>query len=161
MAGATVPYQSVRKGAAPVVDGRPLAPDDCVIAYGTWPFAREIQLHQRWIPGAWCDPENLDCACYFAHFGRFLLNQHHTILPGVEAIRQQERLFSVFGKDGEVFARPTGCHKLFTGRRIGRDSFASALAPTLRPGIVGRDRPTEGDRAGVAPGRGGGSRPGG
>jgi hypothetical protein len=130
MAGDVVPYQSLKQGSAPVVCGRPLAPEACVIGYGTFPFARQIQLHHRWVPGAWCSAENLDCATYFAYFGKFLLNQHYALLPGVEAVRQREWLFSVFGKDEEVFARPTGCHKLFVGRRIGRETFANALAPT-------------------------------
>src|SRR3954469_17993585 len=51
-------------------------------------------------------------------------------MPGVEAIRQRDWLFSVFGRDERVFARPTSCHKLFVGRCIDRDSFAAALAPT-------------------------------
>src|SRR5262249_28269409 len=38
--------------------------------------------------------------------------------------------FSILGEDDEVFARPTGCHKLFVGRLISRDAFPSALAPT-------------------------------
>jgi hypothetical protein len=84
----------------------------------------------RWIPGAWCTPENLDCSTYFAHFGKFLLNQRYTILPGIEAIRLGDWLFSVFAENDEVFARPTGCTKLFTGRRIPRESFADALSPT-------------------------------
>jgi hypothetical protein len=130
MAAEMVPHQSLKKGTAPVIDGRQLRPDDCVIGYGTLPFARQIQLHQRWIPGAWCTPENLDCATYFAYFGRYLLNQHYAIMPGVEAIRQRDWLYSVFGRDDEVFARPTSCHKLFVGRRIPRDAFADALAPT-------------------------------
>ena len=130
MATDVVPHQSLKKGSAPVIDGQPLPPDSCVIGYGTFPFAREIQLHQRWVPGAWCNPEHLDCATYFAFFGKFLLNQHYAILPGVEAIRQRDWLFSVFGRGDEVFARPTSCHKLFVGRRIGRETFNSALAPT-------------------------------
>src|SRR5262249_47657684 len=72
---------------------------------------------------------NLDCSTYFAYFGRFLLNQYYTILPGVEAIRQRDWLFSVFGKNDAVFARPSGCQKTFTGRCIPKDSFAAALSP--------------------------------
>jgi hypothetical protein len=130
MAADVVPHQSLKKGSAPVIDGQPLPQDACVIGYGTFPFAREIQLHQRWVPGAWCNPEKLDCATYFAYFGKFLLNQHYAILPGVEAIRQRDWLFSVFGRGEEVFARPTSCHKLFVGRRISRETFNNALAPT-------------------------------
>jgi hypothetical protein len=130
MAAEVVPHQSLRKGSAPVVGGQPLAPEACVLGYGTFPFAQQILLHQHWLPGAWCSAQNLDCAAYFAYFGRFLLNQHYAIMPGVEAIRQRDWLFSVFGRDERVFARPTSCHKLFVGRCIDRDSFAAALAPT-------------------------------
>jgi hypothetical protein len=130
MAGELVPHQVLRKGSAPVIGGQPLAPDMCVLGYGTFPFARQIQLHHRWVPGAWISAENLNCAVYFAYFGGYLLNQHYAIMPGVEAIRQRDWLFSVFGRDNQVFARPTSCHKLFVGRCIDRESFAASLAPT-------------------------------
>ncbi len=130
MAADFVPYRALKKGSDIVVDGQSIGPTDCVIGYGTYPFARQIQLHHRWIPGAWCHPVNLDCTAYFAYFGNYLLNQNYIIMPGIEAIRQRDWLFSVFGEDDEVFARPTGCHKLFVGRLISRESFASALAPT-------------------------------
>jgi hypothetical protein len=130
MTAEIVPHQALKKGAVPVVGGQALSPESCVIGYGTLPFARQIQLHHRWVPGAWCTPENLDCAAYFAYFGKFLLNQHYAIMPGVEAIRQRDWLFSVFGREEQVFARPTSCHKLFVGRLINRDDFNSALAPT-------------------------------
>jgi hypothetical protein len=130
MAAEVIPFSALQKERNLVVGGRALAEGDCVIGYGTFPFAREIQLHRRWVPGAVCNADNLDCSCYFAHFGRFLLNQNYTIMPGVEAIRQRDWLFEVLGKDDEVFARPTGCHKVFTGRCIFKDDFASALGPT-------------------------------
>jgi len=125
-----VPHTSLQKGQNLLVGGQPLPEDACVIGYGTFPFTRQIQLHHRWVPGAWASPENLDCTSYFGYFGRFLLNQQYAIVPGVEAIRQQEWLLRVFGRDEEVFVRPTGCHKLFTGRLISKESFATGLAPT-------------------------------
>lgn len=125
-----VPFKALQKGQSLIAGGQPLTDDACVIGYGTFPFARQIQLHRRWVPGAWANPENLDCTTYFGHFGKFLLNQRYVILPGVEAIRQQDWLFEVFGRDEMVFARPTGCHKLFTGRLISKDAFAPGLAPT-------------------------------
>src|SRR6516165_10524559 len=81
MAAEVVPHQAIRTGTIAAA-GRPLADGDCVVGYGTFPFAREIHLHRRWTPGAWCDPQRLDCTCYFAHLGRFLLNEHYAILPG-------------------------------------------------------------------------------
>ena len=131
MAAEVVPYQALKKGAAPILaGGQPLAPDGCVLGYGTYPFAQQILLHHRWTPGAWCSASNLDCATYYERVGRFLLNQRHEILSGVEAIRQADRLFAEFGREDRVFARPTSAHKLFVGRCIDRDSFATALAPT-------------------------------
>ena len=130
MAAAVVPHRSLRAVAAPTVGGEAIPSEGCVIGYGTYPFAQQILLHRRWAPGAWCSAERLDCATYLAYFGRHMLNQHSALLPGVEAIRQRDWLFSVFGRDGRVFARPTSCHKLFVGRCIDRDSFAAALAPT-------------------------------
>jgi hypothetical protein len=124
MAAEVVPFRALQQGKGVPEDGV------CVIGYGTFPFAREIQLHRRWIPGAWCDPANLDCTTYFAHLGKYLLNRHYAILPGVEAIRQRDWLYEVFGKGDEVFARPAGCHKIFTGRCIYKDDFAAALGPT-------------------------------
>jgi hypothetical protein len=130
MSAEVISHQLLRTGSTPVVGGKPLPPEGCVISYGTFPFAQQILLHQSWIPGAWCSAQNLDCAVYFAYFGRYLLNQHYCILPGVEAIRQRDWLYSLFGQDERLFARPTSCHKLFVGRCIDKDLFADALAPT-------------------------------
>jgi hypothetical protein len=130
MTAEVLPFRVLLREKDVAAAGHLLADGDCVLAYGTFPFARQVQLHRRWAPGAWCDPARLDCACYFAHFGKYLLNQHYALLPGVEAIRQRDWLLDVFGKDNEVFARPSGCHKVFTGRRIARDDFAAALGPT-------------------------------
>lgn len=130
MTGEVVPHQALKKGAVAVVGGEPLLDEACVVGYGTFPFARQIQIHHRWAPGAWCSEENLDCTVYYAYYGRFLLNQNYAVMPGVEAIRQRDWLFSTFGVDDELFARPASCNKLFVGRCVGRDSFESALAPS-------------------------------
>src|SRR5258708_6457278 len=93
MAAQVVPHQALKKDATRIeVDGRIIAPDACVIGYGTYPFAQQILLHHSWTPGAWCSAENLDCKTYYAYFGQHLLNQHYAIMPGVEAIRQRDWL---------------------------------------------------------------------
>jgi hypothetical protein len=144
-----VRYRELVKGPLPLVGGTPLGPDDRVIFYGTYPSMRHIQIHHCWIPGGWCSPENLDCGCYYTHFAQFLLNHRHTITTGEDSIRRSDELFEEFGEGGEVFARPTGVHKLFVGRRVSRDTFATALAPTrydpattvliARPREIGRE----------------------
>jgi hypothetical protein len=50
-------------------------------------------------------------------------------LPAAEAIRKRDQLYEEFGPDDEVFARPAGCNKLFTGRCVYKDDFASAMSP--------------------------------
>jgi hypothetical protein len=50
-----VPHQALKRGATVTVAGMPLGPEACVIGYGTYPFARQIQLHHPWAPGAWCN----------------------------------------------------------------------------------------------------------
>lgn len=106
-----------------------LPEDVCVIACGSYPFVHHIQVHRHWVPGGWCDAARLACSAYSAHFGRYWLNRRYTLLPGVEAIRTADVLFDTFGRGGEVFVRPDGCQKLFTGRRVKREDFAAALAP--------------------------------
>jgi hypothetical protein len=130
MACGFVRHRELVKGPPPGVDGRTLTSGDCVIVYGTYPTVRQAQLHSGWVPAGWLDPDALDCAAYYPHFEPYLLNRRHEILPEVEALRDADRLFEEFGVGGEVFARPTGVHKLFVGRRISRGQWESALAPT-------------------------------
>jgi hypothetical protein len=138
-----VTYREIVKGPPP------LPPGACAIVYGTYPTVRHAMLRCGWLPGGWCSPENLDCAAYYPHFADFLLNWRHEILPGVAAIREKERLFREFARDGRVFARPTSVHKLFVGRLIAEEDFERALAPTrynpesrvviAEPGELGRE----------------------
>jgi hypothetical protein len=87
-------------------------------------------LKLGWVPGGWCSPENLDCTTYYPHFAEFLLNARCEILTGVNALREKDRLFREYGRNGRVFARPTSVHKLFVGRLIADGDFETALAPT-------------------------------
>src|SRR5262245_15654591 len=109
--------------------GRRLADDDCVVACGSFPFVRFVQMHRRWVPGGWCNPENLACSSYYTPLARYLLNQRHVITTGIEAIRDQAAIIAALGRGGRVFVRPDGCQKLFTGRVVTEAEFATALAP--------------------------------
>ncbi|PQO39260.1 hypothetical protein C5Y96_05225 [Blastopirellula marina] len=114
-----------------------LTEEACVVLWGTLPLMQQIQLRRSWVPGGWCNTENLACATYYSYFGAYLLNDHHTILPGVEAICLQEQLFAEFGDGDEVFVRPSSVHKLFAGRVAYKDDFRDAIAasrydPTTR-----------------------------
>lgn len=125
-----VPHAALKQGTAPIVGGQFLGDGACAIGYGTFPFARQNQLHHRWTPGAWCNPATLDCAAYYAYFGRHLLNERYAILPGVEAIRQADWLFDTFARDGSrVFVRPAACDKLFVGRAVARATVLPQSSP--------------------------------
>jgi hypothetical protein len=107
----------------------PLTEEDCVVCYSSFPMAHFIQEQRAWTPGSWCAFDNLACSTYYAYWGRYLLNARYTMLPGVEAIRQQDFLYEVFGQSGEVSVRPNTVEKLFVGRCVGQEEFASAIAP--------------------------------
>lgn len=64
MAAEVVPYPALKKGAAPIVaGGRALAPDDCVLGYGTYPFAQQILLHHRWTRARGVRPRTSTARC--------------------------------------------------------------------------------------------------
>ena len=109
--------------------GRPLADDACVICFSSFPMARFVQKNRGWRPGSWCAFDNLACSTYYAYFGPYLLNDRYVLLPGVEAIRQQNFLYETLARDGEIFVRPNTVEKLFTGQCVKQNDFAAVLEP--------------------------------
>jgi hypothetical protein len=114
-------------GVVPQVGGHRLTAKDCVVFSGTYPLMRHIQLHYRWIPGGWCTAEHFDCACYYPHFRQQMLNRDHAVLGIDEALTHVEDVFARFARDGQLFVRPCGVQKTFTGRCMDREQFVSAL----------------------------------
>jgi hypothetical protein len=130
MVCAEVDYRPGKKPPDDILGCPAIDDQACVVLWGTLPLMQQIQLHHRWVPGGWCEIENLACSTYYAHFRPFLLNSNCQMLPGVEAIRLQEQLFAEFGPEDEVFVRPSSVHKLFTGTVAYKDDFADAIAPS-------------------------------
>jgi hypothetical protein len=149
MSAEVVPHRALTKGPPPTAGGQPIPPGARVLGYGTFPFARQLQLRSGWVPGAWCDPDRLDCAAYYPPFGPHLLNQEFTILTGVEAIARRDELFERYAVDDRLFVRPTACDKTFVGRCLDPETFVGALGPVridpaaqvlvARPREVGRE----------------------
>lgn len=110
--------------------GNALTDEDCVISHSSFPMAHFVQEKRRWVPGSWCHFHNLACSTYYAYFGEYLLNACYTLLPGIEAIRQQQFLLDTFGQDGKVFVRPNTVEKLIPGRCVTAADYVDALAPT-------------------------------
>src|SRR5262245_47494549 len=126
---AMVDYQPGKRPPDDIRNCPHLADDACVVVWGTLPLMQQIQIHHKWIPGGWCHLQNLDCVTYYQHFGPWLLNSRHAMLTGVEATRQQQKLFDQYGREDELFVRPSCVHKLFTGCVVYRDDFRDAIAP--------------------------------
>lgn len=114
-------------GVIPKIAGQSLGPGARVVFSGTYPLMREIQLKHSWIPGGWCTIENFDCSEYYQHFSGYLLNEPFRILSIENALAQQKELFEQFGDQDQIFLRPTGMEKLFTGCCVSREDFASIL----------------------------------
>jgi len=121
--------RSFLNGIVPVVGGHRLTDQDCVIFSGTYSLMRHIQLHHRWIPGGWCSAERFDCSSYYPYFQRHLFNRSHQIMTVDVALSQVREIFARFGRDDQVFVRPCGVQKTFTGRCVDREAFADALQP--------------------------------
>jgi hypothetical protein len=116
-------------GVGPLPGGGQLPDDACVIFCGTYPCWHFLRKSRAWVPGGWCSADNLACTTYYARFGPHLLNQRYTVLPAAEAVRHRDAVYDYLGRGDEVFVRPNGCQKLFTGRRVARDDFVAALGP--------------------------------
>lgn len=125
-----VDYQPGKQPPADIQTTATLPDDACAILWGTLPLMQQIKLTRSWIPGGWCNVGHFECSVYYSYFGRYLLNNYYTILPGVEAIRLQDQLFEAFGSNDEVFVRPSGVLKTFTGKVVYREDFRNSLAPS-------------------------------
>jgi hypothetical protein len=98
--------------------------EDCVYLDG--PIRCTLLTRQNrpnWIPGSWHDPEHYRCMTYYAHWGKYITQQHYAFLPLGEVYRRRDWIYEAFGKDGQVFLRPDYGEKLFTGQVVAVENF--------------------------------------
>ncbi|KKN26708.1 hypothetical protein LCGC14_0871880 [marine sediment metagenome] len=106
-------------------------PDDaCVIFHGSLNLGRQLQRQKPWIPGSFCTLDNFKCSKYYAHYGKYLINQRYVMLPLAELKRRKEELFHRFDPqfehlpgDPQVFVRPNTGFKTFTGQVLSESNF--------------------------------------
>ena len=96
--------------------------EDCVVFYGTLNLGRQIQKQKGWVPGAYCNFQNLTCITYFSHWGKYLLNNHYLMMPILEIYRQSNHIYNTF-KTSYIFIRPDSGAKTFTGQLINLDNL--------------------------------------
>jgi hypothetical protein len=102
--------------------------DSCILFKGTSSLLRHIRRTRRWVPGGWCNFENLACSKYYACFGNFLLNRNYAILPVAEAQRLEDRLCAQLARKGQIFVRPDSMDKSFSGKLVDVEELELFLA---------------------------------
>ncbi len=108
-------------------------PNDCVICYGDIDFVRQLRAKAPFIPGAWCNFENMKCSTYYAYLGEHLLNRDYLMVPVGDLSRRWDR-FTLLGSSS-LFIRPDSGAKPFTGHVIAPDEKhkIQALTQTIGP----------------------------
>jgi hypothetical protein len=95
--------------------------NDCVVFYGGIASARFLQSKMGWIPGVYCNVNNLRCTSYIPYFGKDMLNNDYIMLPLGDLRRRSEELFNLWGD--KIFVRPNSCVKEFPGVIVHRDDY--------------------------------------
>jgi len=67
--------------------------DECVVFYGSLNLASVIRQKKLWVPGVYCNYENLKCSTYYSYYGKYLLNSDYIMLPILEFKRRQDEIY--------------------------------------------------------------------
>jgi len=95
-------------------------PHDCIVCYGDIDFVRQVHRRAPFIPGAWCNFDNMKCSTYYAYLGGHLLNQQYMMIPIGDLLRKWDML--VEQAPGQSwFLRPDSGAKPFTGYVVAPD----------------------------------------
>lgn len=109
-------------------------PEDCVVCYGDIDFVRRIRKTTPFIPGVWCNFENMKCSTYYAYLAEHLLNKQYIMMPVGDLLRRWIEI-SVEWDDKSLFIRPDSGAKPFTGFVVNQDekhrieSLITAIGP--------------------------------
>lgn len=97
--------------------------EDCVVFYGTLNLGRQLQKEKGWIPGVYCNFQNLCCITYYSYWAKYLFNSDYIMLPFMEIKRREDYVFDMFGVDNCIFIRPNSGAKTFTGQVLKREEI--------------------------------------
>ncbi len=98
----------------------------CVLVYGSLQLCAKLR-GKPWYPGVIATLDNYRCSTYYAHFGKYLLNNDYVMLPFNELYRRLPDLFSEKGEAGALFIRPDDGYKSFTGNLVYNGEHEDAL----------------------------------
>ncbi len=97
--------------------------EDCVVFYGTLNLGKQLSRQKGWIPGVYCNFQNLCCVTYYSYWAKYLFNRDYIILPLLEIKRREKYVFDTFGIDNCIFIRPDSGAKTFTGQILKREEI--------------------------------------
>ena len=100
-------------------------PDDqFVLCLGSLSFIKRIQRERpEWYPNSWCNFKTLQCNAFYAHLGKYLLNEDYIFIPVGELLRRKEFLYTNYGIEDFIFMRPNTGDKSFTGGVVAIEDF--------------------------------------
>lgn len=111
----------IDRGLGTKVDFDEYHEDDCVICYGDIDFVLQVRQRAPFIPGAYCNFDNMKCSTYFAYLGEHLLNKQYLMMPIGDLLRRWDELTGIFYPWASVrgnkslFVRPDSGVKPFIG----------------------------------------------
>lgn len=96
------------------IDFSGYSPSDCAICYGSIDFVRQVNMRAPFIPGVWCNLNNMKCSTYYTYLGKYMLNREYAMMPIGELLRRWEDLISTVPSKS-LFVKPDSGTKSFTG----------------------------------------------
>lgn len=103
----------------------PFCNGECVVVYGSLNICKQLMEPKRWTPTAWFDLERFRCVSYYAHWGKYLLNEALMMMPWGELRRQSDAVYDKFIPEGEdtrdsvsIFIKPDSNDKIFSGKVV-------------------------------------------
>jgi len=113
---------------------------DCVIFYGSINLARQLQRETPWVPGPVVNFRNYNCSTYYAHWGKYLLNNDYVMMPYAELCRRRHQVCEMLGhatpEKSHLFIRPDDGCKTFGGHCVDEKDFKrldGPVGPMTRP----------------------------
>ena len=95
--------------------------------HGSLQFGRLIKNTTGHNVRVYCNLPKYECLYYYPRLGTRLINYRYCMLPFGDLIRQRAWIFQTFGRNGQVFLRPSSGYKTFTGKVMKDDEWVDEL----------------------------------
>ena len=97
--------------------------EDCVVFQGSIQLFKKLKEETTIRPLGWMTDNNYLCTSYYPYFQRHLFNDIHVFTTVAGLKHNKWRIYSAFGKEANIFVRPNGGNKTFTGQLLDLQDF--------------------------------------